>query len=424
MDVLRTGQWIQWTLAWLLVVMLLVRGVSSSAPPGGEEGEPINAAKFDEKEHDAYYKWLGVSRENFNKQTLASNYRKLARQYHPDKNKASGAQEVFLKITKAFNTLNDDSKRRLYDIHGYKAADAEGAGGEKFTADFAFNFFKMFEEMFEGGGGDDDPLFDILGGGGGGGRRRGRRGRGPTSQMDLPANLEDLYTGKKVKVAYTRTKLCTQCKGTGARNPESVVNCQKCSGRGVYIAVRQMGPFIHQSQETCDVCSGRGRIYKEKCSKCEGARVLRSEEELEVDIAPGASSGDLLRFPGQADEHPDVETGDLIIVLRTAPHSRFQRDGSHLYTTVHLTLRHALLGFDRTLPQLDGSRLSLRRTEITQSGLVVRIPGAGMPTRDGRHGDLYVEYKVVLPTHLSKDQRLQLERILPRHEHASKFDEL
>lgn len=382
-------------------------------------GEKLDPSKFNEKEKDAYYTWFGMTRSTFKKETLASKYRELARTYHPDKNKAEGAKEIFIKITKAFDTLNDDKKRSQYDVLGYKATE-EGGGASAADAEaFAQDIFK---KMFEGFFDMDDFFADFMGGSAG----RGRRARGPTSQTELVVNLEDLYLGKKMQLEYSRTKVCTHCQGTGADDPDAILPCDKCGGRGSYVVVQQLGMgFVQQMQVACNVCGGRGKIFREKCKKCGGERTKRAHEHLEVEIPAGASDGDAFRFPGKADEHPDRETGDMIVILRCAEHSRYQRDGSNLYTTVHLTLRQALLGFEKSLLQLDGGRLQLARTEITQPGFVERIADAGMPVAGGTDkGDLFVEYRVVLPARLSSEQRLKLEKVLPKHEHLTKFDEL
>jgi DnaJ-related protein SCJ1 len=362
------------------------------------------APEFDENVKDAYYKWFGLTRQTFNKEELARQYRKLARQYHPDKNKTEGAEETFYKISQAFDVLNDDQKRPRYDRGGAKAVDDSTGGHNHARYDDIFR--KMFDDMFDMG--------DIFGGGGGGGGRRGKN-RGPSSQTELAVTLEDLFTGRTMFVEYTRVKLCTKCQGTGAHDPKEVKECTKCKGMGSYIAVQQVAPgFIQQMQMRCDKCEGRGSIFGKACRECSGQRVGREQEKIEVVIPPGASDGEQFRFSEMADESPDRETGDLIVVIRTEEHSVYQRDGIHLYITVDLTLREALLGFKKDIAHLDGTTFEIAHKEPTQGDFVERLVGQGMPRKDStKRGDLFVKYRVILPSKISRDQSVLLDKVFP-----------
>lgn len=360
--------------------------------------------ELDENVKDAYYKWFDMTRQSFDKNDLASKYRKVARQYHPDKNKQEGAEQLFYKINKAFDVLNDDKKRALYNRGGVKAVDESASfGGAQDQQRYAQDIFrKMFDGMFD--------MDDFFGGGGSRGRPRGA-----TSQTELAVTLEDLFVGKSMQIEYTRTKLCAHCKGTGSDDPQDVKTCPKCKGAGAYIAVQQVAPgFIQQVQMRCDKCSGRGRTFDKPCSRCHGQRLTRESETVEISIPPGTKDGEVFRFPEMADEHPDRETGDLAVIIRTKENPVYQRDGANLYASVELTLRQALLGFKISLPQLDGEPLQLARSETTQNAFVERIPNGGMPTKgSSKRGDLFVRYQVVLPPKLSKEQRSLLEKALP-----------
>ncbi|PJF19762.1 hypothetical protein PSACC_00370 [Paramicrosporidium saccamoebae] len=345
--------------------------------------------------------WFSLTRKGFNKDELARQYRKLARQYHPDKNKNEGAEETFYKLSRAFDVLNDDQKRARYDRGGAKAVDDSAGGHDHARYDDIFR--KMFEDMFD--------MDDIFGGRGGG---RGR-GRGPSSQTELAVILEDLFTGRSMFVEYTRVKLCSGCHGTGAHDPKEVKKCSKCKGMGSYIAVQQVAPgFIQQMQMRCDHCEGRGSTFGKACGECGGQRVGREQEKIEVVIPPGVKDGEQFRFSEMADENPDRETGDLIVVIRTEEHPMYQRDGIHLYTTVNLTLREALLGFKKDIVQLDGTTIELVRKDTTQSDFVERLVGQGMPRKDSnKRGDLFVKYRVILPSKISRDQSVLLDKVFP-----------
>lgn len=374
-------------LFWLVALLIVVCSAVNNA--------------FDENAKDAYYEWFGLTRSTFSKEELASKYRKLARQYHPDKNKERGAEEIFYKIGKAFDVLNDDGKRSRYDRGGAKAVDDQSGGGDHHA--FAHDIFKkMFDGMFD--------MEDIFGGGSGG------RRRGQPMQAELGVELTDLYTGRTVSFEYTRSKVCTHCNGSGGDSPNDVHHCKKCNGRGRRLIVQQIMPgFVQQMEIPCDGCEGRGSTIKKKCRHCKGERVHSAQEKIDVEISPGTKDGEVFRFSGMSHEQPEVEAGDLIVVIRAHDHPVFQRDGIHLYTDVHLSLRQALLGFKIPLKQLDGANLDISRLTVTQPGFVERIEGAGMPRKGyaTKKGDLFIKYHVIFPPTLKKDLRTTLDKALP-----------
>lgn len=374
---------------WLLALFVLIVQATVA----------VAAEKFDENERDAYYKWFGLTRQSFTKEELATQYRKLARKYHPDKNKEEGAEESFYKISKAFDVLNDDNKRTRYDKFGPKAVE-DGAASAADHSEFAHDIFrKMFSNFFD---------FDDLAGGGG-------TRKGPASKTELLVSLETLFTGGKIKLDYNRIKVCAKCHGSGANDPKDVKTCHKCRGHGAYIEAYQIAPgFVQHVQRECDVCAGRGRTFSKPCGHCAGKQVRREDETVRVDIPAGAGDQEVFRFEGMADEHPERPAGDLVVVLRREEHPFYSRDGIHLYCDVAITLKQALLGFKVTLEQLDGTPLPIKRTEVTQNGFVLRVQGAGMPIKgEKRRGDLFVKFKVLLPLKLSQEQRTILEKNLP-----------
>lgn len=334
---------------------------------------------FDENEKDAYYKWFGLSRRTFDKDALASAYRKKAKQYHPDKNPEN--KDVFYKIARAFDTLSDDNKRAAYDRGGPSAVD--GAGGPQGGADFAHD---IFARMFNFGG----PF----------GGARGKP-RGPDARMDIEVTLEDIFAGTVKEVPFTRQAVCVHCQGSGADDaPGSVATCTTCRGSGVLVHEQQIMPgFVQRSQGPCPACGGQGRRVAKACPKCRGSRVLASSENLSVRIPAGAPEGHAVVFPGMSEERPGADTGDLAVVLRTKPHGMYRRDGANLYATVHIPLSQAIAGFVHEMKDLGGTALRISRTEVTQPGHVEAVPGAGLPVFNGgsSRGTLYVEFRVVLP---------------------------
>lgn len=396
------------TLFWLLVICII--------------GWAVGSKEFDENERDAYYKWFGLTRKTFDGQELQRSYRRLARQYHPDKNDSPGAQEIFQKIAKAYDTLNDDNKRALYNHGGVKAVDgAAGGSGGQADYDFAAKVFEsVFGNFFSGGGGaggggsgGDDGIFgDFFGHGGG---RRRQPGRGPNSQTELAVSLETLFKGGSAFLEYNRIKVCGKCEGTGAADIKAVRPCHKCRGQGIRVIMEQLGPmFIQQRQVPCEECHGRGKIFDKPCKECDGQRLHRHQERLKIDIEPGTRDGEVLTFRGMSDEHPERQTGDLLVILRTKEHSFYQRDGINLYAQVPISLKQALLGFTISIPRLDGSTFTLKRSGITQTDHVETVKGMGMPVKGSKkRGDLFVKLKVILPTNLSAKQIASIDGFLP-----------
>lgn len=383
----------------LLLCLLQSLGVQAQSAATGDD-------EFDENAPNAYYSWFGMSPTNFDKGKLASAYKKLAKNYHPDKNPDPGAQKIFYKISKAFDVLNDDTKKALYDRHGVRGVD-ETAGGMRGggfdEAHFARTVFsKMFEGFFD--------MDDLFGGG-------VRHSRGSNRQAELLVTLEDLFQGRTVHLEYTRMRKCSHCRGTGADDPNRVETCDKCQGSGAYMATQRLSIGVIQQVVTCDRCKGRGTTYKKACRQCQGQQLRQATETVEVKVPVGARDGDTQVFAGMAEESAKGEAGDLIVIFREKEHGRFERDGTHLYSTVHLTVREALLGFNRTLAHLDGSPLVLARSAtVTQPGFVERLPGAGMPRREDpkERGDLFVKYELVLPKVISTEQRLLIEKAFTR----------
>lgn len=232
---------------------------------------------------------------------------------------------------------------------------------------------------------------------------------GPAARVDIEIDLDSVYTGiKNFTINMQRRKLCPQCKGVGAKDPKDVQTCPDCRGQGVRML--QQGFAFFQMQ--CQRCEGQGRIFKSVCTKCSGAKMVQEREELKMDIPAGCPEGHRIVLAGKADESPSYEKpGDLHIFVSTKKHPRFVRDGANLYTTMDpLTLQEALLGFTKSIKQLDGTSLPITRAEPTQPNqvLVMRTFGLSKAASGGKStekGDLFVTMPVVLPPALTNDQR-------------------
>lgn len=340
-----------------------------------------------------YYATLGVGR-NASEQEIKSAYRKLAMQFHPDRNPENpqGAAEKFKEVTEAYSVLIDSQKRVAYDRFGH--AGVSGAGG--FTPDFSSTIFADFEDIF----GDLFGFGEIFGRSRG--ARRSRSERGADLRYDLEISFEEAASGLDTKIKIPRWELCAACSGRGARQGSEPETCSACGGRG---QLRQQQGFFTLTRP-CPQCHGIGQVIREACPECKGEGRVRHEKVLSIKIPAGVEDGMRLRVNGEGDAgHHGGGPGDLYVVLRVHEHPYFERRGDDLYCTIPLSIPQAVLGAEIKVPTLRGQE-RLRIPEGTQTGSVFRLRGKGVPNLDGRgQGDLYVSVQVVIPARLSREQR-------------------
>lgn len=341
-------------------------------------------------------------------------YRKLAMKYHPDKNPDEG--ERFKEISHAYEVLSDPDARASYDQFGEEGPGGGGAG-------FGMSADELFANLFGGGGGGGGD-FGFGGGefyGAGGGSRRPRKGE--TMKYPLSVKLEDLYMGKRTKLALEKNVICSNCDGKGGKTG-ATRKCGTCKGRGFKVAMRQVGMgMIQQMQVPCDDCGHTGEIAKDRCKKCKGKKVTVEKKYLDIYIEKGMSSGQKIVQKGEGDQEPGVEPGDVVIVLNQNDHEVFERKGADLLCKVKISLTEALCGFDKVLvTHLDGRGIQVKNLpgNVIKPGMVKRVPNEGMPTykhHDNR-GDLYIQFDVEFPNDgfAAIEQLKQLETILPKRQ--------
>ncbi len=344
---------------------------------------------------------LGVPRDA-DENAIKNAFRVLALKYHPDRNKEAGAEERFKEIAEAYAVLSDPKKRAEYDAGGF-------AGVEGYTP----------EDIF--GGIDFATLFPDFGFGGFFDRYFGRRARGPARGQDIEIEavvpLETIAAGGEHAVRYRRLVQCDACGGTRAQAGTQPRACGTCKGSGQKtVSRREHGIFLQQSS-LCPDCRGAGTIIDHPCAACAGAGEKEQDESLAIRIPAGADEGVLLRVAGKgyASESPTGPPGDLLIVVRSAPDRRFQRDGADLWRMDEIDVADAVLGVELAVPTLDGS-ITLKVPPGTQPNAELRLRGKGLP-RFGRagHGDLYVRIAVKTPERLTREERRLWEQLRALH---------
>ncbi|KAG0240513.1 hypothetical protein B0O80DRAFT_477744 [Mortierella sp. GBAus27b] len=381
-----------------------------------------------------YYDILGVA-PDASESEIKKAYRKLAMQYHPDKNPDAG--DRFKEISHAYETLSDPEAREMYDRYGEDGPGGGGGGGFGFGGGMSQE--ELLAQMFGGGGffgmGGDEDFHPFGGGGGGGGPRssnRPRPRRGENISHNLNVTLEDLYNGKTTKLSLEKNVICGLCSGKGGKS--NAKKCSTCDGRGVKLVVRQIGPgMMQQMQVTCPQCDGEGEIMrdKDKCKKCKGNKVVNEKKVMEIFIEKGMRNGEKIPMKGEGDQQPGVETGDVILVLNQKAHSFFERSGSDLSCKITIPLVEALCGFSKVMfTHLDGRGIHIdqRPGSVIKPGHVKKIAGEGMPhyKRPIDKGDLYITFEVEFPQDgwAAVDRLKSLEAFLPNRGTAPMEPEL
>lgn len=337
-----------------------------------------------------YYELLGVTREA-TADDLKRSYRKLAMQYHPDRNPGdTQAEQMFKDISEAYEVLKDDQKRAAYDRFGHAAF--EGGAGGAGRGGFEFNFGAGFADIF------DEMFGEFMGG-----RRSGGGGaRGSDLRYNLEISLEEAYAGKDAKIQVATTALCEACDGTGAEPGSQPVACPTCRGAGKVRA--QQGFFT--IERPCPTCQGAGKVIERPCGSCQGAGRVRKEKTLAVTIPPGVEEGTRIRLAGEGEAGMrGAPPGDLYIFLSIKPHHLFQRDGANVFCRVPIPLVTAALGGTIEVPAVDGSKSRVTVPAGTQTGSQFRLRTKGMSVlRSTQRGDMYVEVAVETPVNLTKRQ--------------------
>ena len=342
---------------------------------------------------------LGVQK-GADEAALKSAYRKLAMQFHPDRNPGDAdAEHRFKEISEAYEALKDPQKRAAYDRFGHAAFENGGAArgaAQGFGPDFGSSMSDIFEDIFG----------DFVGGGR---RQQGNQSRlrGSDLRYNLEIELEEAFLGRTVEIDVPTLVTCHTCDGSGAKPGTGMSTCKHCNGHG---KVRAAQGFF-TIERTCPVCQGRGQMMDNPCTDCGGQGRKQENRKLSVDIPKGIENGTRIRLANEGEAGlRGGPPGDLYIFVSVKPHDLFHRDGADLYARVPIAMTTAALGGEFEVPTLDGARAKVKVAPGTQPGQRVRLKSKGMPVlRSKDLGDLYVQLDIETPQNLTKRQRELLE---------------
>lgn len=344
-----------------------------------------------------YYDLLGVEK-SANDAELKKAFRKKAQEYHPDK--PTGDAEKFKAVNEAYSTLSDKQKRQQYDTFGKAGAQA-GAGGFG-GGGFDFSGFQQGAGGFEFDLGD---IFSQFGGFGGGQRRH----RGNDISVDVTISFKESVFGVQKEFSLHKDIACRDCEGTGAHKKKTKT-CTECNGNGRVVKVQQTMMGNIQRQVHCSACDGRGQVPEENCHTCKGAGVIKDKETISVKIPAGIEHGQQLRLSGRGEAYPGGEHGDLYILVRVTPDTRFEKEGKDIFTTMNISLSEAALGATKKFDTLDG-QVTIKVPAGSKTGKQLRVKDRGVVITENKRGDMYVQLEIEVPKKLSKEQKQALEQL-------------
>jgi molecular chaperone DnaJ len=352
-----------------------------------------------------YYEVLGVSK-NASKDEIKDAYRKLAMQYHPDRNKSPDAEEKFKEISEAYAVLSDDEKRQQYDMLGHAGFD------QRYTPEDIFrgaDFDSIFRDLGFGSFGD---IFRSFFGGGFGGGFAERINRGQDLVYDLEITLEEAARGTEKEIEVPRTEKCDVCNGSGASPGTSPRTCPRCNGAGKVQHMRKSSFAMYVQVTPCPTCRGKGTLIDSPCKNCRGTGLVKKRRKISVKVPLGIDEGYQLRLRGEGEMAPNGGSpGDLYVLVHIVPHELFMREGDNLLYVLMIGYPQAALGAEVSVPTLEGP-ITVRIHPGTQPGEVIRLKGKGMPRFRGYgKGDLLARVGISVPEKLTQQQRALLEQL-------------
>lgn len=353
-----------------------------------------------------YYEVLGVGK-SANTDEIKKAYRKVAMQYHPDRNPGDrSAEEKFKEAAEAYEVLSDNDKKAQYDRYGHAGVSGNGRGyGGGMNME---DIFSQFGDIF----GDDIFGSFFSGGARGQGGRRSRGVRGSNLRVKIKLNYEEIAKGVTKNIKVKKHVACSTCNGSGAKDKSSIQNCTTCGGNG---QVRRVSnTFLGQMQTvtTCPACNGEGTTITAKCITCKGEGRVFGEETVSIDIPAGVQEGMQLSLSGKGNAgERGGSMGDLVILIEEEPHKDLQRDGINVAYELHVSFTDAVFGTQLEVPTIDG-RAKIKIPPGTQSGKIFRLKGKGFPAINSyQKGDQLIHVSVWTPQHVSNEEKNMLEKM-------------
>ncbi len=362
-----------------------------------------------------FYEILGVSKSS-SQEEIKKAYRKVAMQFHPDRNPGDKpSEEKFKEAAEAYEILSDPDKRAQYDRFGHQAFGAgrgNGGGGFSGAGMNMDDIFSQFGDIF----GEESPFGSFFGGGGGGRRSasgsRSRGVRGSNLRIKIKLTFEEMAKGAGKTVKVKKYVSCTTCTGSGAKDKNSTQSCGTCGGSGQVRRVQNTFLGQMQTVTTCPTCNGEGSTITNKCTACKGDGRVYGEETVTIDIPAGVQEGMQLSMNGKgnAGERGGAH-GDLIVLIEEEAHAQLHRDGLNVAFDLHLSFPEAVFGTQVEVPTIDG-KAKIKIPPGTQSGKIFRLKGKGFPSVNSyEKGDQLIHVNIWTPQQVSTEEKAMLEKM-------------
>lgn len=353
-----------------------------------------------------YYEILGINKSS-SQDEIKKAYRKVALQFHPDRNPGNKeAEERFKEAAEAYEVLSDSEKRAQYDRFGHAGL---GSGATGFSGGMRMeDIFANFGDIL----GED--LFGSFFGAGGGSRgaQRNRGSRGANLRVKIKLNFEEIARGVQKKIKVKKYVPCEVCQGTGARDKNSFQHCGTCGGSGQVRKVTQTFLGQMQTVTTCPTCNGEGTIVTSRCTNCKGEGRVYAEEMISLEIPAGVQDGMQLSLGGRGNAgERGGASGDLLVLVEEEPHPHLHRDGLNIAFDLYITIPDAVFGIQVEVPTIDG-KAKIKVPPGTQSGKIFRLKGKGFPAINSyERGDQLIHVNVWTPTNVSVEEKAMLEKM-------------
>lgn len=354
------------------------------------------------------YEVIGVPK-TATEEEIKKAYKKQAIKLHPDRNpnNQEEANKQFQELNRAAKILTNAESRKRYDQFGVIDGDDEQSGGS------GINHFNIFENLFNSGNnfGGIPNFFSS--------NRNDTLKKSPDKKLTINLTLAEVYLGKQVPLDFVKMICCDTCQGRGSKNPESIIICNICNGKGHIVKIMKMGNMIQQLVQPCDICASKGKIIKSgnECSICNGKKTIGIKHHLDCYVRPGSQQGTIITFKNESDWHPDYsDIGDLIVYINSKNEDAgFQRESDNLIMKRSISLLESLTGIVIFFKHLDERVIKINHNEIIHPNQKMIIKGEGMPNLQDNliKGDLIIIFDVQFPQTLDKERAKYLVKILP-----------